>query len=87
MAYEALVKQTFEELNTGFQPSEHQIKALKACCERQHSFVTLPTGYGKSYVFLGLPKLLQLARGIMDAIIVVVCPLVSLMSTCLSGLT
>ena len=73
------VQATFTNLNCDFSPSEEQIEAMKGCVERVHQFVTLPTGYGKSFIFLALPKLLELMGKTDHALVVVVCPLLSLM--------
>ena len=52
----------FEQLGLTFRPNEEQIIAVKAfvTVEQNSTFVTLPTGYGKSFIFLCLPKVFQL---------------------------
>ncbi|XP_065898784.1 ATP-dependent DNA helicase RecQ-like [Dysidea avara] len=56
-----------------------QLEAIEAFVSGKDTFVSLPTGYGKSIIFAMLPLLFDFLFGAQGSIAVVVTPLISLM--------
>ena len=58
---------------------EEQVKAVSGFVGGKDVFVTLPTGYGKSFCYSCLPGVFERAKGRQNGIVSIMSPLVALM--------
>ena len=76
------VKKAVHACGKDFETSSEQNKALyEIIVNKRDTFVILPTGSGKSITFQLIPKLYDIIQGKDDGIVVLVCPLVSLLKS------
>lgn len=76
-----LLLDSLREANIKLTPTVEQLDAIyHVAVEKRDTLLVLPTGSGKSLVFQALPALLR-AMGHGKALVLLICPLVSLMKT------
>ena len=58
---------------------EKQLTAIKSIIDNKDTFIVLPTGYGKSKIYVHLPEIYELVNNV-QGIVLVISPLQSLMT-------
>ena len=66
------------EAKYGFHFKEKQLSAIKSIVEGNDTFVVLPTGYGKSKIYMHLPEIFEFVEK-QKGTVLVISPLQSLM--------
>ena len=81
--FREVLEDCWQEMGVNYQATKHQEQALfNVIVEKKDTFVILPTGSGKSLIFQLIPDLVKRKTPIpAKPVVILVCPLVSLMKS------